>query len=105
MAPSPPISPAAAFNSQPENLAGSSRNITAPCYICEGEKLKLPSHLAWLERGSGCGMCDGGGGDGAGRGGHRKSYWLGLHRATSPECVTAAGAQHPLGRATEEQLW
>ena len=32
-----------------------------------------------------------------------KSWWLRLQWATSPDCVTA-GDQHPLGRATEEQL-
>lgn len=36
---------------------------------------------------------------------YRKSLWLMLQQANSPECE-AAGDQHPLGGgATEEQLW
>lgn len=41
----------------------------------------------------------------------RWQWWLGGRGAQEKlaarvaECVTAAGAQHPLGRATEEQLW
>lgn len=76
--------------------AGTLQHPITTCITSVREKLKLPSHLAWLE----------GHGDLAYvmEGGYGKSGWLRLQWATSPDCVTA-GVQHLLGKATTEQLW
>lgn len=84
--------------------AGTLRHRITACITSVREKLKPPSHLARLGGDGLWHVWGEEGGEWGGTGGVMwKSWWLRLQWATSPDCVTA-GDQHPLGRATEEQL-